>query len=668
MSIKQLSMALIALVSLWACANIGNPEGGPYDTQAPRLVKAKPAERATNVQDQRLLLEFDEYVKLVGQDKIIISPPQQKLPLINASGKHVSVRLQDSLRPNTTYSFYFDDAIVDNNEDNPIEDFDYLFSTGGVIDTMRLGGLVLDAETLEPMPNLVVGAYYSTGLTDSTALKEAFSFVGKTSKSGRFVVRGLRDSVYSVFALKDDDNDYRYNGQSEGFAFASTTYRTTKLDSIKTDTIKIDSIVRRDTLHRDSLVTYQHTYYKPNDIVLRYFTAQSRQRGLQRSQRADSLHFTLEFAERLLSAPKIQMLDKANTRGEELYFTTIEDKTATYWLRDKVLIGADSIRFGISYLKTDSLMQVRETTDTITLMKPRVKPEEKVKKKGEQEKTENPFKLTFSGASGVRSSTPSDSLILRASFPIEALTEKQIRLERLQDSTYHPQPYILERDSLDGLRYHLRFERKYATTYRAKIDSAAVHSIYGHISDSIVFEQKVEAEDTFGRLQVRIEGLPAGAKYIAQLLDKSGAKQMDLPLSLLRETPLKADSTKAKPDSLDVKPVIDSLGKAPIYLVEFADLKPDTYYLRLFEDSNADGRWTTGEYPSRQPEAMYYSPDKYEVKKSFTTSEVWKPLSRPLDKQKPEELLKTKPEARKKREDKNKEYYKRLEEKKGKQG
>lgn len=695
MNPKRFITSILAVVLLWACANIGNPEGGPFDVTPPRLIKAKPERGATAVSAQRIVLEFDEFVKLSGQDKIIISPPQHKPPIIVASGRTVSVKLADSLRPNTTYSVYFDDAVVDNNEDNPLENLEYSFSTGTHIDSMQFGGVVLDAETLEPVAGLAVGAYLSGAWQDSLVFKDSFPYGSKTNKQGRFVVRGLPDSLYRIFALKDDDNDYRYKKDAEGFAFLSTAFKTTKLDSIKTDTIRIDSIVRRDTLYRDSLVTYNHTYYYPNELVLRYFAPQNRRRGLERSNREDSLRITLDFAEELGEAPVLHSLDKPTDNPEALYYPTLSGRSVSYWLRDKELIGADSIRFTITYSKTDSLMQLVEQRDTLTFMKPRVKEERKKPKKDEDAKrAENSFKLSLSGASGILASTPKDSLILSANLPIDSLSEQSIRLEMTLDSVYKPQPYRLERDKLNTLRYNLLFERQYGAKYRVKIDSGVIHSIYGQVADSLHYEQSVEEENALGALLVKVEGLSAKDAYVAQLLDKGGNVLLSHALkpaevktdSLQAEVQLGDKPTNDKP-KLEAKVSssdggkgdsahnVDSLANASgteevthetALAITFQDLKPDTYYLRMFVDDNADGLWTSGDYPHRLPELMFYSPDKYEVKKSFTTSEVWKPLSIPPSKQKPLDLLKTKPEEKRKRQDKNKEYYKRLDDKKRK--
>ncbi len=85
---------------LWGCANQGTPEGGPFDTEPPRLLQASPAVKATGVNTRHFTLTFDENVKLSSQtDKIIVSPPQREAARITANGRHVSIVLSDTLRP-----------------------------------------------------------------------------------------------------------------------------------------------------------------------------------------------------------------------------------------------------------------------------------------------------------------------------------------------------------------------------------------------------------------------------------------------------------------------------------------------------------------------------------------------------------------------------------------
>lgn len=648
-------LALFVAMLAIACANVGNPEGGPYDMTPPRLVKAEPARGALEVDQQRMRLTFDEYIKLSQQDKIIISPAHQSKPSVMAVGRSVLIRFEDSLKPNTTYSVYFDDAIVDNNEDNPLEDFYYTFSTGKTIDSMQIGGMVLDARTLEPVADLLIGALWADpAVDDSLALKRSFSFVSKTNKLGAFTIRGLRDSLYQVYALKDDDSDYKYNGTSEGFAFAQERWRTAKLDSIRVDTIKIDSIVRRDTLTRDSLVRRPYTYYYPNDLVLRYFVPHGQRMGIDKYGRADSLVLQIDFLHQLKALPRLSSLDKLNAPADSLYVGVLDGKKATYWLRDQSLIGLDSLRFALEYDKTDSLLRISTHTDTLTFYKPRATRERPAK----SERVESPLKITFSSASDILSGTRADSLILTSSLPLASVDRKRITLRKVVDSTTTVQPYELEQDTLNPLRYYMLFDRQYGARYKVKIDSAGLMSLYGHASDSLIYEQRMSQEADLGALQIRLKGLDTKANVVIELLDKSD-KLLLIKLAQL------VDSAEAHPkvDSL-LSQVLMPEAKAKavqpsggMYTATFGELKPAEYYLRMYLDEDGDGQWSSGRYPSTQPEPVYYSPATYAVKKGFTTDEVWEPLALPLDKQKPEALRKAKPETKPKREDKNIEYY-----------
>lgn len=652
--------ALLCLLGgslLLACANVGSIEGGPYDMTPPRLVGAHPAQRQVEVSDKRLRLTFDEYIKLSQQDKIVVSPPQVKPPVIAAVGKSIDIRLEEDLRPNTTYSIYFDDAIADNNEDNVLADFAYTFSTGKTLDTMRIAGIVLDAETLEPVANLLIGAYPASSFADSLLLDTIAPYASKTNKLGRFTMRGLPDSTYRIFAIQDTDNDYRLaRNFSEGVALNSMIWRTTKLDSLRTDTIRIDSIVRRDTLHRDSLVTYDYTYYKPDGVVLRYFTPRQKRLGIDRTSRADSLVCRIDFLSPVDTVPELRSLDRPELSAEQLYLATLDATGASYWLRDSGLIGMDSIRFAIEYAKTDSAMRVERVTDTLTFHRPR--------QRGSAAKGGDSLALTlsFRGAEAALSETLRDSLILKSSLPLLPIATEAIRLEGAADSTFTPLPYRMQQVRGEGLQYALLFERSYGHRYRVQIDSAAVQSIYGQVSPEVSYEQKTLPEADLGRLEVQIF-IDEQRPMIAQLLDKSGAALLSMPLvqdstvtagepavtdpmlsQILSRSAQRTDSTAA-----------DTTAKA--FRVAFENVKMGDYYLRLYVDANGDGTWTTGAYPDRYPEEMYYSPTLYAVKKGFQTMETWHPRALTLDLQKPEALRKVKPEQKKPAVDKNIEYY-----------
>ena len=685
---------LLSALFIGSCANQGAPEGGPYDTQPPRLLQANPTNKATGVRSRRLVLNFDEYIKLSSdQDKIIVSPAQLKPARITTSGHSVIIYLEDSLRPATTYSFYFDDAISDNNEDNALEDFSYLFSTGDRVDSMQVSGRVVDALTYEPIGDLLIGAYHPGQMSDSTLAQHTFPYVSKSNKMGRFTLRGLPDSTYLVFATKDNDRNYRYNEPSEGLAFSAKHYRTSLKDSLRTDTLRIDSIVRRDTLHRDSLITRPYTYYYPQDVALRYSVPTIVRKGIERHSRVDSLLCRIEFLSPTGSFPVIRSLDKPSAPATQLYLASMKGRTLDLWLRDAELIAGDSVRFALSCERSDSLQRVALHTDTLSFLKPRLRTPRT--KKSEVEKS--PLQLLASGATGLRAQSLEDSLKITASRPLAQLPKKALRLTVTVDSTTKPLDFTLVQDSLDRLSYSLHFARGYGQQYQLKLDSAAVRDIYGAAADSLSFTQSTLAEPELGQLSVQLRGIRDHA--LVQLLDKSDAviaQTKALPASAKSAQPT-ATQAKASPapqseasdavlqqllskqrqqvrgatDSLTQRPkeasrdsltlhtkaaASDSLG---LLQVRFKDLKPGEYYLRLIVDADGDGAFTPGDYP-RQPEEVYYCPQTFAIKKGFTTEEQWDIRATDPMESKPQELRKVKPDtAKKQRIDKNIEYYKR---------
>ena len=163
----------------YSCASMGTPDGGPYDEMPPKFVRSTPRLHEINAKNQKIELEFDEFIKLEkAAEKVVVSPPQLEQPEIKVVGKKVVVELIDTLKDATTYTIDFSDAIVDNNEGNPMGHFTYSFSTGTSIDTMEVSGTVLNAADLEPIKGIQVGLHKN--LNDSAFTKLPFDRVSRT--------------------------------------------------------------------------------------------------------------------------------------------------------------------------------------------------------------------------------------------------------------------------------------------------------------------------------------------------------------------------------------------------------------------------------------------------------------------------------------------------------
>lgn len=203
-TVLTVSILYIVAVSNMSCGQIGFPTGGPKDSIAPRLVNASPTLNSTQVTGNKITLTFDEYVELKDpQTNVLISPFPKKTPAVDFKLKTVTVKLKDSLLPNTTYSINFGNAIVDINEGNPYKNFTYVFTTGDFIDSFKLEGKVLLAETGKADSTILALLYRSPD--DSAIQKNKPDYVSKLSGDGSFTFKNLAAGNFKIYALKDGD-------------------------------------------------------------------------------------------------------------------------------------------------------------------------------------------------------------------------------------------------------------------------------------------------------------------------------------------------------------------------------------------------------------------------------------------------------------------------------
>lgn len=146
---KQFTFLLTVILFLYGCAKVASPTGGPKDTTPPEVITSFPIHKAVNINTREISIEFNEYVRLVEPNKnIIISPSPNKNPKISLKqGKILEIEFADYLIQNTTYSINFGDAIVDNNESNKMGNKQLIFSTGSVLDSLQISGIIIDNTT-----------------------------------------------------------------------------------------------------------------------------------------------------------------------------------------------------------------------------------------------------------------------------------------------------------------------------------------------------------------------------------------------------------------------------------------------------------------------------------------------------------------------------------------
>ena len=220
-SAVAISIFYFTTVGISGCAQIGMPTGGLKDSLAPVLVTAVPALNSTNFKGNKIVFTFNEYVDVQdAQNNVLVSPFPKTNPQISFKLKTVTVKIKDTLLANTTYAINFGNAIRDNNEGNPYKNFTYVFSTGNTIDSLKLRGKVLMAESGKADSTLVALLYRNA--PDSAVETRRPDYLAKLDKLGNFTFINLSAGSYKLYALKDGDGGKTYNSKIEPFAFNDT--------------------------------------------------------------------------------------------------------------------------------------------------------------------------------------------------------------------------------------------------------------------------------------------------------------------------------------------------------------------------------------------------------------------------------------------------------------
>lgn len=613
-----------------SCARMGQPDGGWYDDDPPKVVGSTPADQSANVKSKKITIYFDEYIKLEdATSKVIVSPPQLEMPEIKSAGKRIIVELKDTLKENTTYTIDFSDAITDNNEGNPMGNYTYSFSTGEQIDTFEVSGYVLDASNLEPIKGIMVGLY--DDFADSAFKTKPMLRVSRTDGSGHFVVKGVAPGKYRAFALKDADGDFIFNQKSEMLAFNHDTL----VPSWKPDT-RVDT-VWRDSLHIDALLQVPYTHFLPDDVTLLAFTMTQTDRYLLKTERKEANMFSMYFS---YGHPELPVIRGLNFDADSAFVIETGEKQDTihYWLRDTALVNQDTLRMEISYMMTDTLGALVSQTDTIDVlaktpyekrMKDKAKElerwqkeQDKKKKRGEPYDSIYREKPLEPRINLPQTMTPENEVTVEMATPLVRCDTSMVHLYSMIDSVWYESTCVFEPVEHSIREYRILANWKPGIEYSLEIDSAAFEDIYGKVSDPYKQGVKIDTEETYSSLKITLSGIADTAQVILQLLSASDAV---------------------------VKEV-----RAEKSVATFKYVKPGKYYLRALVDLNGNGIWDTGDYDQNlQAEAIYYYPREIECKEKWDVSQNWNVLSTPVYKQKPLAITKQKPDAVKKLKNRN---------------
>ena len=632
----RLPLILMLVIIGYSCASMGTPDGGPYDEMPPKFVGSTPVLRAVNSKSKKLELEFDEFIKLEkASEKVVVSPPQLEQPEIKVVGKKVVVELLDTLKDSTTYTIDFSDAIVDNNEGNPMGHFTYSFSTGASIDTMEVAGTVLNASDLEPIKGIQVGLHKN--LNDSALTTLPFDRVSRTDSRGHFSIRGVAPGKYRIYALMDGNQNYLFDSKTEAIAFSDSIIVPSMMPATRQDTLW------KDTLTIDTIKTVNYTRYLPDDIILRAFKEENTRQYFVRSQRDKENHFLLKFSAKADSLPALTGLN-FDAKDAFVIEANKGNDSINYWIKDSLVYGMDTLVLRMDYLYTDSLNQLVPKTDTIylankltreqrdKLAKKEAEEKEKERKKKEKkgEKIEpEPIPFLKMNVDAASSFDIYKNILVTFEEPVARIDTSAIHLSIKEDSVWIEKPFLFRADSVVPRQYEILAEWEPEKEYQLKIDSAAIVGLYGLHTNKVEQTLKVKKLDEYGTLLFNLQGHEPTA--IVELLDNSG--------KVLRQQPVTSEGT-----------------------ADFYYLAPNTkYYVRMFNDRNGNKVWDTGNFEKGiQAEEVYFCPKVWEMKANFEFEETWNIHATPVDKQKLDEIKKQKPEETKKVKDRNKERAKKL--------
>lgn len=559
--IYRLSIACVLFFT--ACANPVSPTGGPKDTTPPEVTKSEPANQSVNFTSDKVTLTFSEFVSLKEiSNQLVISPPMGEQPEFTIRGKSLIMKFKEALRANTTYNFFFGDAIVDITESNPLAGFQFTFSTGAVLDSLSVSGNLTNAFTNQPVKGAFVMLYDT--IYDSIPYKERPYYLARTGASGEYSLNNLRQGNYLMFSLTDINADYIYNLPTEEISFSDSIIKPGFAGS---PAEKPDSLTNEETT--------EGTTMQAPTINLRQF------------READTVQRILKAS--LLSENVLSLAFSCSTVSPE--FKALQPELNGHWYYESINRTRDTITLWIPNPGADSLtVAVSDTgmkTDTLEFsLKPRTK---LTGKKQTSEPTDKKTALSIKNFLISSRIKPDQPLVLKFSEPVIAADFDKIQLTK---DSIQIKPSIAFTDSVKT-RLELSYPWAEGSTYRLILPDSIFTGAFSSVNDSTAMKFTAYSETETGSLKVNISIPEPGINYIVQLL---GDKETLIEQHIIEDNAI----------------------------VEFKYLSPKKYRLKVIIDSNKNQKWDTGRYLKKlQPEFVIYHPKEFELRSNWTMEEDW---------------------------------------------
>lgn len=561
---------IISVMWILSCAKPVSPKGGPKDTLPPLVIKSSPDFYTTNFPDttpETIEMAFDEFIQLEGlSQKLLISPPLKHEPDIKIRGKRLLIKINDTLKANSTYSIFFSDAVVDLHEKNPIENFQYVFSTGDHIDSLQISGKIVQATNLEPAENILIMLYKNH--SDSIPMKELPVYITKSAEDGTFRLPNLGKHRYKIFALEDKNSNYLFDLPNERIAFIDsllTPFETTKRNYFN----HIDTLTT-DTTTTDTLKTNTLTELAIRDtLALLLFREQDTNFRITTQTLEENTHLILGF----------------NQPADCLKITALKPDWKTNWYLPEWQPEKDSVLLWLPEFHGDSLVLTlsHDTTfcDTLTFT---------YFEKNRKQQKPKPV-LSFKGAleNGIQ---PLDKpLKIQTNFPLAETSQP--------DSLW----LFTDKDTLrtaftqTGLRtLEINHPWHENGSYGLYFPDSAFHDIFGHYNDSSLVSFNTKSFEDYGNLLLTITG----------------------PDSLQQNVMIALTDKQNKKTFMNLYATSDTIFNLKL-------LSPGDYKLRGFIDSNKNRQWDSGIYLKHlQPETILKNQAVIEIIGNWDVEFTWK--------------------------------------------
>ncbi|MGM0505090.1 MAG: Ig-like domain-containing protein [Bacteroidota bacterium] len=630
MKMKYLQHAILFFLLLWitACARVVAPTGGPKDVEPPGIVSSQPPNFSTNFKSDLIKIQFDEFIQLKDLNQnLIVSPPVEEKPNIVVKGKSLHIEIPSELRDSTTYNIYMGNSLQDYTEGNPIENFQYVFSTGKYIDSMSVQGKVLNAFNLLPEEDVLVMLYSEH--SDSVPMKDIPEYISKTDEEGFFQINNIRNEAFKLFVLRDVNKNYLYDVPDEEIAFTDSLVSFRRVTESFADTVFVhDSLLddpdkmvvdsiwvsskepaedsldsgspgnAKDSLivvkHRpiDTIVTGVRSFYTIPEYFLMLFSEDKELQYLSDSKREDKRRLELIFNKPLKDSVFIELAD--TTTAAEWYIQEINPARDViyYWLTDTALYNQNRLNLYVTYPKEESKDEYYRTTDTLSF---RYFEKEKDKEAGSDE--------ALSISMNVQNKSTFDlnkQVKIQFETPLQSVDRSKIEMYIKEDTLEKAVDVQLEKDSLLFRQYNITNVFEENADYRLAIYPRAFTDIYGAVNDTVMISFKTEKIDYYGKILANITGIDSTFQAIAQIIIPGKDKE-----EVLREKIVPLDQT-----------------------VEFTFLPPKDFIFKVIADANFNGKWDTGEYlEHRQPEEVFYYENSIKVRSNWDI-EIEMPLKK----------------------------------------